>query len=53
MTQQFDFLGLPLDEATTRRIDLPQPREVRKPRLRDVLGEESDHSSTPARSDHR
>lgn len=38
MTQQFDMLGLPLDEATTRRIDLPQAREVRKHRLpHDVL----------------
>ena len=41
MTQQFDLVGLPLDEATTRRIALPQPREVRKPKLRDVLGEAS------------
>lgn len=48
MTQQFDLIGLPLDEATTRRIDLPQAREVRKPRLRDVLGQATDDDSTPA-----
>lgn len=41
MTQQFDAFGLPLDEATTRGIDLPQAREVRKPRLHDVLAEAS------------
>lgn len=46
MTQQLDLVGLPLDEATTRRFDLPRPREVRKPRLRDVLGEASDDSDT-------
>lgn len=47
MTQQFDMLGLPLDEATTRRIDLPQAREVRKRRLPDVLGP-TPEDSTPA-----
>ena len=41
MTHQLDMVGLPLDEATTRRIALPQPREVRKPKLRDVLAEVS------------
>lgn len=37
MTQQLDAFGLPLDEATTLRIGLPQAREVRKRRLPDVL----------------
>jgi len=41
MSQQFDLVGLPLDDAMTSRIALPQPREVRKPKLRDVLGEAS------------
>lgn len=60
MTRQFDFLGLPLDEATTRRIDLPQAREVRKRRLHDVLTEASRFDlgheiklPERARSDHR
>jgi hypothetical protein len=51
MTQQFDMLGLPLDEATTRRFDLPRAREVRKPRLRDVLGEAS-AEPTPVEVNH-
>lgn len=43
MTHQLDLIGLPLDAALTRhisgKISFPVPREVRKPRLRDVFGE--------------
>ena len=33
MTQQHDLFGLQLDEASAKRIGLPQPREVRTRRL--------------------
>lgn len=33
MTQQLDMLGILLDEPSARRLSLPQPREVRKPRM--------------------
>lgn len=51
MTQQLDLIGLLLDEATMRhitgKISFPVPREVRKPRLRDVLGGADDEFVKP------
>jgi len=48
---QLDLIGLPLDAAMTRRIALPQPREVRKPKLRDVLADISRDELLPVVSD--
>ena len=60
MNHQPDMLGLELDASTMSRIPLPQAREVRRPKLRDVLGEASrvdvGHEirlPERARSDHR
>lgn len=39
MTQQHDLFGLQLDDAATRRIGLPQPREPKRRRLPDVLAD--------------
>lgn len=60
MTHQPDMLGFELDATTTSRIPLPQAREVRKPKLHDVLAEASRFDvgheiklPERARSDHR
>lgn len=64
MTHQLDLIGLPLDAALTRhitgKISFPVPREVRKPRLHDVLTEASRFDVSHefvlpkrARKDHR
>lgn len=37
MTQQLDLLGICLDEASTRRLALPQQRAVRRPRMQPLV----------------